>query len=322
MTISGETLTPSSSVASTPADEMRKMRQQAVIAPIVLDERQKLRWINNNGLVRTDALADHKRLCEEAAQRWTDDEKRAFVEKLVGHGKNFGAIQMFLDRKSTKDCVRFYYATKKRENYKALLRRQYRKRAKVYRPPEMPRIDELTRVLVPQQRPAIGAMKVDIVCILCKTTIDPLTNPGRILTRSSYEAYGLDQFDMSSAPISVCVQCRLSQGGHGATGGATVQAGNSMTHSAIGGGSFAPNPIGKRKYTFCPVGTCVQPTTVASASDSTSTLTASSAAMAAASASLAIAKYRRPKPTRPLPGKMKLLTDAQKQNMFAIMRER
>lgn len=30
------------------------------------------------------------------------------------------------------------------------------------------------------------------VCVLCRVTIDPASNPGRVLTRACYEAYGLD----------------------------------------------------------------------------------------------------------------------------------
>lgn len=66
-----------------------------------------------------------------------------FKEQIVAYGKNFAAIAEFLDRKTVKDCVLYYYLTKKRQNFKALMGKKRKKPPKSYRPPAMPRIDDV-----------------------------------------------------------------------------------------------------------------------------------------------------------------------------------
>lgn len=66
---------------------------------------------------------------------WTTGEKEIFKEKFLQHPKNFGAIAASLDRKSAQDCVRYYYLSKKTENFKLLLRKS-RQRTRSSRNPQ------------------------------------------------------------------------------------------------------------------------------------------------------------------------------------------
>ena len=49
---------------------------------------------------------------------WTSDEKTVFFEKMMNYYKKFGKIAAALPNKSTADCVKFYYRTKKHIKYK------------------------------------------------------------------------------------------------------------------------------------------------------------------------------------------------------------
>ncbi|GBP81179.1 Nuclear receptor corepressor 2 [Eumeta japonica] len=72
---------------------------------------------------------------------WTSTEREVFREKYLQHPKNFGLIASFLPRKNVQDCVRFYYLSKKAENYKQLLRKPRQRRSNRPRPapePELP----------------------------------------------------------------------------------------------------------------------------------------------------------------------------------------
>jgi hypothetical protein len=69
----------------------------------------------SNGLV-VDPLGD------EALRRhvnpWSDLEKCVFVDKFLQYPKNFAKISLFLARKDARECVRFYYDSKKDVDYK------------------------------------------------------------------------------------------------------------------------------------------------------------------------------------------------------------
>ncbi|KAL9881792.1 nuclear receptor corepressor smrter isoform 4-T25 [Glossina fuscipes fuscipes] len=103
------------------AMEVRKMRSYAIIPPLMFNTYQRrCLYHNENGAVK-DMVAVHK---ERAVLNvWTAGEKEIFKEKFLQHPKNFGAIAASLDRKSAQDCVRYYYLSKKTENYKQLLRK-------------------------------------------------------------------------------------------------------------------------------------------------------------------------------------------------------
>jgi len=101
--------------------EDKKMRSYAVIPPLMHDARQRrCAYHNENGRIE-DMVAVHQQ--RKALNMWTAGEKETFKEKYLQHPKNFGAIAASLDRKSPQDCVRYYYLSKKTENYKQLLRK-------------------------------------------------------------------------------------------------------------------------------------------------------------------------------------------------------
>ncbi|XP_045634260.1 nuclear receptor corepressor 1 isoform X12 [Ursus americanus] len=104
----------------------KQMRQLSVIPPMMFDaEQRRVKFINMNGLME-DPMKIYKD--RQFMNVWTDHEKEIFKDKFIQHPKNFGLIASYLERKSVPDCVLYYYLTKKNENYKALVRRNYGKR--------------------------------------------------------------------------------------------------------------------------------------------------------------------------------------------------
>ncbi|OCT98366.1 hypothetical protein XELAEV_18010598mg [Xenopus laevis] len=115
----------------------RQMRQLAVIPPMLFDaEQQRIRFINMNGLM-DDPMKVYKE--RQVMNMWSEQEKDTFREKFIQQPKNFVFIASFLERKTVSDCVLFYYLTKKNENYKNLIRRNYRRRGKNQ---QMPRTNQ------------------------------------------------------------------------------------------------------------------------------------------------------------------------------------
>ena len=53
---------------------------------------------------------------------WTDMEKCIFLDRFLHHPKDFRKIASFLRNKTTKDCIRFYYDSKKSVPYKHALK--------------------------------------------------------------------------------------------------------------------------------------------------------------------------------------------------------
>uniref|UniRef100_A0A8C5QVM5 Nuclear receptor corepressor 1 n=1 Tax=Leptobrachium leishanense TaxID=445787 RepID=A0A8C5QVM5_9ANUR len=104
----------------------KQMRQLSVIPPMMFDaEQRRVKFINMNGLME-DPMKVYKD--RQFMNVWTDHEKELFKEKFVQHPKNFALIASYLERKNVPDCVLYYYLTKKNENFKALVRRNYGKR--------------------------------------------------------------------------------------------------------------------------------------------------------------------------------------------------
>lgn len=130
------------------------MRSYAVIPPLMLDSAQRrCVFYNENGALQ-DMEADFKVISilhfieietnetstvnlkeRKNLNVWTAGEKEVFKEKFLQHPKNFGAISASLDRKSAQDCVRYYYLSKKTENFKQLLRKS-RQRTRSSRNPQ------------------------------------------------------------------------------------------------------------------------------------------------------------------------------------------
>ncbi|XP_055367301.1 nuclear receptor corepressor 2 isoform X4 [Betta splendens] len=106
----------------------KQMRQLAVVPPMLFDaEQQRIKFINMNGLM-DDPLKVYKD--RQVMNMWSEQEKDTFREKFIQHPKNFGLIASFLERKTVAECVLFYYLTKKNENYKNIVRRNYRRRGR------------------------------------------------------------------------------------------------------------------------------------------------------------------------------------------------
>lgn len=109
--------------------EDKKMRSYAVIPPLMHDHvlKPSPHFDNRNGFI-ADPMELHDDV--KCINIWTEGEKIIFREKYLQHPKNFGVIASFLERKSVADCVRYYYISKKTENYKQLLKKHAKKRTR------------------------------------------------------------------------------------------------------------------------------------------------------------------------------------------------
>ncbi|KAL4608779.1 nuclear receptor corepressor 1 [Arapaima gigas] len=125
----------------------KQMRQLSVIPPMMYDsEQRRVKFINMNGLM-DDPMKVYK--ARQFMNVWTEHEKEIFKEKFVQHPKNFGLIASYLERKCVSDCVLYYYLTKKNQNYKTLVRRNYgrrrgRNQQQITRPSQEEKTDDKT----------------------------------------------------------------------------------------------------------------------------------------------------------------------------------
>nr|XP_055055975.1 nuclear receptor corepressor 1 isoform X2 [Misgurnus anguillicaudatus] len=122
----------------------KQMRQLSVIPPMMYDsEQRRVRFINMNGLM-DDPMKVYK--SRQFMNVWSEHEKALFKEKFVQHPKNFGLIASFLERKCVSDCVLYYYLTKKSQNYKTLVRRNFgnrrRRNQQITRPSQEDKTEE------------------------------------------------------------------------------------------------------------------------------------------------------------------------------------
>lgn len=107
--------------------EDKKMRSLTVIPPLLMYPPHDNAHYTDTNRQCLDMEAEHKQLL--LCNVWTTAEKEVFKEKYLQHPKNFGMIASYLSRKNVRDCVRYYYLSKKRENYKQLLRKPRQRRS-------------------------------------------------------------------------------------------------------------------------------------------------------------------------------------------------
>uniref|UniRef100_A0A674PDY8 Nuclear receptor corepressor 2 n=1 Tax=Takifugu rubripes TaxID=31033 RepID=A0A674PDY8_TAKRU len=114
----------------------KQMRQLAVIPPMLFDaEQQRIKFINMNGLM-DDPMKVYKD--RQVMNMWSEQEKDTFREKYLvwvlfsffDFLLNIWSPMDFLLFQTVAECVLFYYLTKKNENYKNIVRRNYRRRGR------------------------------------------------------------------------------------------------------------------------------------------------------------------------------------------------
>lgn len=95
------------------------MELMAVAVPFFVSQKPQYQYNDNNGIIHRASesnISQHSRI-------WTDEEIDIFTKKFIQYPKQFDVIASYLKYKSTCDCVQYYYLTKKKVNYKLLLRK-------------------------------------------------------------------------------------------------------------------------------------------------------------------------------------------------------
>lgn len=98
--------------------EPSQYNSQVAIIPPQLIGNAKLAdvdYINRNGLIE-DSMKLHMEL--ENLNVWTQQEQDIFVNRFIAAPKKFAKIASFLPNKTTADCIRFYYRSKKQLKFK------------------------------------------------------------------------------------------------------------------------------------------------------------------------------------------------------------
>ncbi|CAH1396064.1 unnamed protein product [Nezara viridula] len=91
------------------------IKSSSALLPVLLDSEQRAKFFHNQNNLVTDVKVTGEK---EFLNLWTPTEKVIFKEKFIQFSKNFGRIASFIVKKSVADCVKYYYLTKRRENYK------------------------------------------------------------------------------------------------------------------------------------------------------------------------------------------------------------
>ena len=94
--------------------KMKELSSVAVIPPRLLSSKNMVQS-NRDNLVPDPLLAY---ITDMSAVEWAEEEKELFGQLFQRHPKKFGRIAEQLPGKSRKDCVLYYYLSKKKVNYK------------------------------------------------------------------------------------------------------------------------------------------------------------------------------------------------------------
>ena len=96
----------------------RALKTEATIPDMELDpDIWRLAYDDENALV-ADPLAFYGHGVGEAPGEWTDEEERKFRKLYAAYPKQFGEIARGLPNKTTAQCVKHYYLTKKKRPFK------------------------------------------------------------------------------------------------------------------------------------------------------------------------------------------------------------
>ena len=98
--------------------EVRRLDSLAFIPPLQEHQKQEQRRHSSMDNLMADPLLVYLR--EMSSMDWLEEERKTFTEVYREHPKNFGKIAKHLEGKTVKDCVKYYYLTKKNVNYKKL----------------------------------------------------------------------------------------------------------------------------------------------------------------------------------------------------------
>ena len=102
-------------------NRLKKMKSLAVVVPTLLDaDERRFKFVDKNGF-----LDDPKQLYLQYTKEmpiWTDAEKAVFRREFINHPKMWHKITPLVPGKSASDCVKYYYLSKKTQNYKKAVR--------------------------------------------------------------------------------------------------------------------------------------------------------------------------------------------------------
>ncbi|KAK9898865.1 hypothetical protein P389DRAFT_39994 [Cystobasidium minutum MCA 4210] len=104
---------------------LRAMRTTATMPDQIIDESEYTlqRYDDNNGLVTNPF--EHYNI-NKTPDSWTEEEIATFCRRYALYPKQFGKIAAALPDKSTNQCVLFYYRSKKKIDFRALVDRRNR----------------------------------------------------------------------------------------------------------------------------------------------------------------------------------------------------